>query len=102
MPNQNGELAEHEIHEIVARLTKEYGKTMSPCSICGTEEWSIGPNLVQLTPYLGGRMAIGGQLYPCLTLTCKKCGNTLLLNALMAGALKQPSSTSTEEKNANR
>ena len=32
-----------------------------------------------------GRVTYAGATYPCIAVICEKCGNTILINALVAG-----------------
>jgi len=38
----------------------------------------------------GGAFVLPGQLYPLIVLVCQTCGNTILLNAMVAGIVKAP------------
>lgn len=59
------------------------GKT---CSICGTNTWSVSPQLAELRPLsLAGFLLGGVTVTPLIVLTCNNCGNTVLINALKAG-----------------
>ncbi len=56
------------------------------CPVCRNNKWQLG-GLVELRPYTGGSLVIGGGVFPVLQVICENCGNTLLFNALVAGLL---------------
>jgi hypothetical protein len=57
-----------------------------PCSVCGQEQWGIGPNLAQIpTSALGPHNT--PRTSPCVLLVCGNCGNTLFFNAIVMGLL---------------
>ena len=55
------------------------------CSCCGANNWNITQEVYQLTTFAGGAMIVGGPIVPLAPVTCNNCGNTILLNALIAG-----------------
>jgi hypothetical protein len=55
------------------------------CSCCASNSWNIGQELFQLTQFAGGAMIVGGPLVPVAPLICTNCGNTVLVNAIVAG-----------------
>lgn len=57
------------------------------CSMCKEREWSIHPELYQLTQFNEGGTIIGGPVVPLLILECTNCGNTLSINAIRAGII---------------
>lgn len=62
----------------------------SSCSQCSTNQWDIGPPM-ELRGFHGGSLVIGGggSLVPVLPITCLNCGNTLLVNAIVAGVVER-------------
>ena len=71
--------------DVVAWLNQHWKNTI--CPICQSNNWSISDTPVEIRPYTGGGMVIGGPVYPLFSLTCNKCGNTLLFNAIVAGLI---------------
>ncbi len=68
------------IHEKVPEL--------GPCSICRTSSgYVLAEGFVSLVLQSFGAtgFVIGGQALPCIALTCRRCGNTVLLNAYVLG-----------------
>jgi hypothetical protein len=58
---------------------------LSKCPICDTDSWSLSEQVYQLTEYPEAGRFIGKTIAPLVPLTCTKCGNTILFNALIAG-----------------
>lgn len=57
------------------------------CEICNTQKWVIADELINLMPYKGGNLVIGGASYPKIMAICTTCGNTKLFNAMVLDAL---------------
>jgi len=50
----------------------------------------LGEPLGEIREFKGGAFVLPGQLYPLIVLVCQTCGNTILLNAMVAGIVKAP------------
>jgi hypothetical protein len=69
-----------------------------PCPMCGEKNWSVQDTIFELREFQHGSMVIGnGPLVPVAPVTCNNCGNTFLINAIVAGLLERDG---TEKKNA--
>jgi hypothetical protein len=60
------------------------------CSQCGVESWQIQESLFELRQFSGGGLTVGGPVMPVVPVTCANCGNTVLLNAIVAGVMPKP------------
>lgn len=60
------------------------------CPICGTRSWVLLEDIVEVRPFQGGNLTVGGAVYPYVGLMCTNCGNTNFINALVSGVLKAP------------
>lgn len=58
------------------------------CPVCQNNSWGISDEVVEMRPFRGGSLIVGGSIYPLFTVTCDTCGHTLLFNALVAGLVK--------------
>lgn len=67
------------------------------CQICGNKQWTIG-DMVELRPYEGGNLTLGGGTFPAMQVVCANCGNTLLVNAVLSGVVRQADYQSNEGK----
>jgi len=57
------------------------------CPICQSNNWVFSESLVEIRPYHGGQIFVGGTLYPLFLLICGVCGYTVLFNAIVAGLI---------------
>lgn len=81
-------MAKLDNEKILAYLrTKWAGR---PCQMCGVGSWNVQDSLFQLTEFNEGSVVLGGPVVPILPVVCGNCGNTVLVNALVSGALKPP------------
>lgn len=58
------------------------------CPLCNAREWSLIEEIIELRPFHGGSMVVGGPTYPNVGVICNNCGNTQLVNAVVSGVLK--------------
>lgn len=67
-----------------------------PCNCCGHNKWNISNTLFQLIEFHHGNMVIGGEVAPVLPVICANCGNTVLVNAIVAGLVSNEPAKVTE------
>lgn len=60
------------------------------CPMCQKGPWSVQDKVYQLSEFHDGSLVVGGPLIPVIPLTCSNCGHTVLVNALLSGAIPQP------------
>jgi predicted nucleic-acid-binding Zn-ribbon protein len=62
------------------------------CPICHGTSFTLPDTIYQLLEYAGKSMKIGSGvgLYPVITIVCKSCGYTHLVNPIICGILKSP------------
>jgi predicted nucleic-acid-binding Zn-ribbon protein len=60
------------------------------CPMCGSGPWSVQDKVFQLTEFHDGNMVIGGPLVPVVPVTCSNCGYTVVVNAILSGAVSAP------------
>jgi len=65
-----------------------------PCAQCGASAWQVQDSTFELRGFSGGNLVISGPIIPLIPVTCSSCGNTVLINAILAGVVERP----TEEK----
>lgn len=76
--------------EIINFLNSKWNGT--PCTMCHGREWNVTDKLFELREFNNGDLIIGGPnsaITPLIPVTCKNCGNTILINALTTGLLKE-------------
>lgn len=67
---------------------EEHWKGTRVCPVCGHTSWSISDDIIEIRPFRGGSLVVGGSLYPFIVVTCTTCGHTLLFNAKVAGLVE--------------
>lgn len=58
-----------------------------PCPMCGIGEWEVQDSVFQLMQFQEGGLVLGGPILPVVPVTCRNCGNTVLVNAIVAGVV---------------
>lgn len=59
-----------------------------PCQMCGTGSWTVQTSAYELRQFFQGSLVVGGSpVIPVVPVVCTNCGNTVLVNAIIAGAL---------------
>jgi len=53
------------------------------CPICGSDDWGIGDQIVEIRSSLPG-----GSIYPQFFVYCQKCAYTIFFNAVIAGLVE--------------
>lgn len=88
-----------EQREKIAAVLQQKAPTGVGCPLCSSKDWSIGNDLVMfvLQPNIKN-MRLSGTGHPCIPITCKACGNTQFVNALILGLGEVLSIPPAEEK----
>lgn len=62
-------------------------KAPAVCPVCKSNDWEVPLGVYELREFHGGGMVVGGgsSIIPLSPITCKVCGNTVLINPLVAG-----------------
>lgn len=73
---------------------EQYIKKIKPavCPLCGQRNWSFSNKIFQLIEFEEKGIVLGGAAFPVIPLTCDNCGNTYLVNALLADLIDRPES----------
>jgi len=67
------------------------------CPMCNTANWNVSDRVFELREFQGGNLVIGGSLVPVVPVTCANCGNTILVNAFVSGAIERPQELESKE-----
>lgn len=62
------------------------------CPLCGEGNWSVTDKVFELREFNDGNFVLGGPnsaITPVIPVTCANCGNTVFINALVTGLLKE-------------
>ncbi len=57
------------------------------CPVCGVGPWNVHNSTFELREFNEGNMVLGGPVIPVIPVICANCGNTVLINAIMAGVM---------------
>jgi hypothetical protein len=60
-----------------------------PCPICTVGSWNVQDSSFELREFNEGNMVLGGPVIPVVPVVCNNCGNTVLVNAIMAGLVEK-------------
>jgi hypothetical protein len=60
------------------------------CPLCKSGNWNVSDRVYELREHHGGGIVIGGgPVVPIVPITCDNCGNTVLVNSIVAGLTEQ-------------
>jgi len=72
--------------KIIQYLNEKWQKR--PCPMCGVGNWSVQDRVFELREFHGGSLVVGGTpIIPIIPVICNNCGNTILINAIIAGVV---------------
>ncbi len=76
-----------EIKKVVEHLNSKWKN--KACSFCSSNNWAVdGLVLLTLSDTSSNAFVIGGPAQPCASVACQTCGNTHLVNLIIAGVMK--------------
>lgn len=76
-------LTEDQLHKLLEALRVKWGARQ--CPMCGTAGFTVEGSLFMLLQYTPGvGLRLGGPVFPVVPVTCNNCGNTILVNAVVA------------------
>ncbi len=68
------------------------------CPMCDKGPWTVQDKVFQLSEFHDGSMVVGGPLVPVVPVTCSNCGYTVVVNAILSGAIAAPAPVSEQKK----
>jgi ribosomal protein L37E len=80
------ELTPEQLKRVSERLDELWGED-SKCERCGTSSWDIESRLFEIVQF--SRSILKQAMLPCFAVTCNRCGNTRLVNAITIGLLDE-------------
>lgn len=58
--------------------------------MCEHSAWNVPSEMYEIREFHGGNLVVGPiPIVPVLPVTCANCGNTVLVNAIVAGIAKR-------------
>lgn len=89
-------MAKFNSEKFLSHLKEKWGGR--PCPLCGIGNWNVSDSVYELREFHDGNLVLGsGPIVPVVPVTCSNCGNTIMVNALLSGAVEQPKTK--EDKN---
>lgn len=67
---------------------QENWKAPVRCPVCWSNEWNLSNHIYELREFQRGSLSVGsgsGGIVPLSPVICETCGNTVLINPLVAG-----------------
>ena len=83
------EMKKPEGYEIIDFINQNWRN--QTCQICGEHTWNVSDKIYELREFNDGDIVIGGPggaVFPVIPVVCKKCGNTIFINAVSTKLLK--------------
>lgn len=60
------------------------------CPYCGVHKWTVDPTIMTpLEVTSDKQMNLGGRFQPLVPVTCRCCGSTTFVNALVLGCIEE-------------
>ncbi len=81
-------MATFDTEKFIAFIGEKWGGR--PCPMCSKGPWSVQGSVFQLSEFHQGSIVVGGPLIPVVPVTCGNCGYTVIVNAILSGAVSTP------------
>lgn len=95
MIEQTKESTKMNTEKVLNHLREKWGS--KECAQCGANNWSVTDKVFELREFQGGSLIVGNSpIIPVVPVCCTNCGNTILVNAMVSGALEN---TNSEQNN---
>ena len=78
-------MASYDTKKVIQFLTEKWGD--KACPMCGKGPFQVQEKAFQLSEFHRGNLVVGGPLIPVIPVTCTNCGHTVLVNAIISGAI---------------
>ena len=73
------------IQKIVEHLKRTW--TVQACPMCRNNNWEIHGQVTLTLGATPGRASAAGQILPCAVVICQVCGNSVIINLVVAGII---------------
>lgn len=78
-------LLSKEEKEKLLKFLHEKITDMEDCPLCKKNQWSVSDKIWEVREFFRGGLHVSDPKIPVLSITCNNCGNTIFLNAIVAG-----------------
>lgn len=79
-------LAPNEIKQLSEFINARW--STKKCSMCGSNNWDITGHITLIVSDVPGLMQVGSPALPCAAAICQFCGNTVIVNLVVAGIVR--------------
>jgi len=96
-------VAQFDSDKFIKLLNEKWGGRK--CPMCGGGPWNVQDSPFQLMKFNEGKIVVGGPLIPVIPVSCRNCGNTVLVNAIIAGVVEpdnKPEKAESEQGNTEQ
>lgn len=75
--------------EVIEFLNSKWKGT--GCPMCSGKEWIVSEKAFELREFQDGNLVLGGEsaITVVIPVTCKNCGNTVFINAIASGLMRE-------------
>jgi len=80
--------SEKKIEDKIIAFLNEKVPQMGACPLCKQNRWSVSDTIWEVQEFFQGGLKVGSPKMPFVSITCANCGNTIFLNAIVAGIVK--------------
>lgn len=83
-------LTQEQTQQVINHLT-ESSPDGIVCPVCGQRHWNVMNTIIEAREFQNGNIILGGEsaIVPYVSITCNRCGNSLLFNAIQLGIVRQ-------------
>jgi hypothetical protein len=74
------------IQKIIAHLKRTW--TVQTCAMCNQNNWEIHGQITLTLGGMPGHASGGSQSLPCAAVICQVCGNSVIVNLVVAGLVQ--------------
>jgi len=75
------------LKRLVIHLEQKWGD--QSCPLCENDNWNVSDSIYKLQGSVGQNVIFGNvPIIPVVPVTCTNCGNTILVNTIVAGVTK--------------
>jgi hypothetical protein len=79
----------YNVEKFIDHLNSKWQNT--PCPMCKDSNWTVSDKVFEMREFHGVNMFLGsGSIQPVIPVTCNNCGNSIMVNALVTGAIDKP------------
>ena len=84
-----------DLDRMIKHLQVKWGNRS--CPMCKSMKWNVSDAIYEIRAFNQGNLVLGqGPILPIVPVTCNNCGNSILVNAFISGAIDKSNEKSYE------